>query len=117
MKITKKQLKELKKQYELNTIEQEVLNEALRQDDPEIWFKDLLQHGCVSGMIPKLIYYYQTAKFFDKHYDQIDELRDNYQDETGEALKIEGDLKNCLSWFAYEEVARSLYENDLEQEW
>jgi len=113
MKITKTKLKELKKNYNKNTIEQEVLNEALKYDDPKTFFTDLMTYGCQSGMVSKLIYYTDTHKFFDKYYDQIDELREEIEDSFGEPLKIEGDLKNWLAWFAFEETARKIYENDL----
>jgi hypothetical protein len=52
-----------------------------------------------------LIYYKDTHIFYDKHYDEIEELREEYEEMVGEALKIQGDLKNFLAWFAFEEVA------------
>ena len=50
---------------ERNTIKGEVIEEALEYDsDEEIkcFFSDLLQHGCVSGMIGKLVYYTDTQR-------------------------------------------------------
>ena len=102
--------------YNENTIEYEVLQKSLDYDNPKDFFTDLLEHGCVSGMVSGLIYYVNTHKFFDKHYEQIEKLRQDYEEHTGEPLKIEYDLKNFLAWFAFEETARKLYESDLEQE-
>ena len=84
-----------------------VATEALyyNDDDPVIFFTDLQRSGCQSGMIGGLIYYYDTHAFFDRYYDEIEELREDYEDSVGEPLRINGDLKNWLAWFAFEETA------------
>ena len=56
-------------------------------------------------MVSSLIYYTDTHAFFDKHYDEIEEMREEFEDGTGQPLTIKGDLKNFLVWFAFEEVA------------
>jgi len=91
-----------------NSIKAEVAEEALDHDDPQTFFKDLLQHGCISGMVGELIYYKDTHIFYDKHYAEIETLRDEYEESTGEPLKIKNDLKNYLAWFAFEQVAYQL---------
>ncbi len=91
-----------------NTIKAVVAEEALDHDDPKAFFKDLLQHGCISGMVGKLIYYKDTHAFYDKHYAEIEELRADYEESTGEPLKIPNNLKNFLAWFAFEQVAYQL---------
>ncbi len=95
---------------EPNTIKACVAQEALDYDceDVETFFSDLLQYGCVSGMISSLIYYVDTHKFFDDHYDEIEELRYEFEDMLGEPVKPNGDLKNWFAWFAFEETARKL---------
>ncbi len=90
------------------SIKAEVAQEALEHDDPQTFFNDLLQHGCISGMVSQLIYYTDTHAFYDKHYEEIEELRAEYEEQTGEPLKIGNDLKNYLAWFAYEQVAYQL---------
>ena len=117
MKVTKKAIKNLIAEYDEGSIENDVLSEALEHDEPKMFFEDLLQHGCQSGMVGGLIYYTDTAKFYDDHYDQIEELREQYLEEIGEFPQIKGDLKNWFAWFAFEETARKLYIDDLEQEW
>ena len=65
-------------ELERDTLKQEVIEEALEydsDDDIKCFFSDLLQHGCVSGMVGKLIYYTDTHAFYDKYYDDIEELR------------------------------------------
>ena len=85
-----------------------VAQEALDYDNPEIFFHDLLSHGCVSGMVGSLIYYADTHVFYDKHYSEIELLREEYEDSIGEPIKIKGDLKNYLAWFAFELTAYQL---------
>jgi hypothetical protein len=99
-----------------DTLQQAVINEALSYDtDAEIesFFRDLAQHGCVSGMVGKLVWYTQTHAFYDKYYDDIEELRVEYLENVGEALNVgDRDWKNTLAWFAFEETAYQLA-NDL----
>jgi hypothetical protein len=57
-----------------------------------------------------LVYYSDTHAFFDKHYDEIEELRGDWEDSVGQPLAIKGDLKNFLAWFAFEEVAYQMAE-------
>ena len=111
----KKLIKELQRKYGNNTIEYAVLKESLDYDNPKDFFTDLLQHGCSSGMGSCLIRYSDTHKFFDEHYNQIEKIRQDFEENIG-PLKIKDDLKNFLAWFAFEETARKLYESDLEQE-
>ena len=91
-----------------NSIEKKVALEALERDDIEIFFSDLLQFGCVSGMIGSLIYTHDTHAFFYTHYYQIEELREEFEDSTGEPIHINGDLKNFFAWFAFEQVAYNM---------
>ena len=76
-------------------------------------FTDLLHSGCQSGVINSLIYYADTHAFFDHHYDEIEELREDWEDQTGQPLEIRGDLKNWLAWFAFEETAWRMVQDDL----
>ncbi|MGB1216038.1 MAG: DUF7222 domain-containing protein [Pikeienuella sp.] len=57
-----------------------------------------------------MVYYSDTHAFFDKHYDEIEELRDDWEDSVGQPLAIKDDLKNFLAWFAFEEVAYQMAE-------
>src|ERR1700712_977135 len=76
---------------------------------PEIdaFFYDLLNHGCQSGMVVSLIYYSDTHKFYDAYYAEIENLRFELEDATGEPLQPKGDLKNWYAWMAFEETART----------
>lgn len=87
--------------------------EALDHDQPLSFFQELLEHGCVSGMVNSLIYYHDTHAFFDQHYEEIEALREEFEHDQGVPLDISGDLKNALAWFSFELVAYRLA-NDLE---
>ncbi len=56
-------------------------------------------------MVSSLIYYRDTHRFYDEYYDEIEDLRLEFEDNCGEPLKVKGDLKNFLAWFAFEETA------------
>jgi len=98
---------------EPRTIRAFVAEEALDHDDPATFFNDLQNHGCVCGMVGSLIYYTDTQYFYDEHYAEIEDLREDWEANTGEAIKINGDLKNFFAWFAFEETAYRMASEDL----
>ena len=83
--------------------------------------KEIVSHGCESGVCSQHIYYADTVKFFDKHEDEIVEyLNDNCgHDYVGEMLSYhEGNLrlwKNHLVWAFIEHVAMYLVDNHSEE--
>jgi hypothetical protein len=90
--MSKKQtrLKMHLKQIEKNdphSLRAEVAREALHYGgEIETFFSDLLPHGCQSGMIGSLIYYTDTHKFYDKHYYEIESLREALEDSAGSSF-------------------------------
>lgn len=72
------------------------------------YFEDLHTSGCQGGFVGPLIYYTDTNKFYDEHYDEIEELREEWEESVGQPLEIKGDLKNFYAWFAFEETARNI---------
>lgn len=84
--------------------------EGYSEEEIKCFFNDLLQYGCISGMVSSLIYYYQTEAFFDEHYHEIMELKTDFEEMTGQALELPYNLKNYLAWFSFEETARILWE-------
>ncbi|MDD2987133.1 hypothetical protein [Flavobacterium sp.] len=71
-----------------SSLEKEVALEALTYPDPQEFFTLLSEHGCVSGLVGSLIYYTQTHAFYDTHYQEIEELREEFEKNTGTALRI-----------------------------
>ena len=93
-----------------DTIAKFVANEALdREDSVEKWFEDLLKHGCRSGMISQMIYYTDTRVFFIKHYDEIIQIKKEYEDAISQQMNLDYQLANHLAWFSAEYVASKLY--------
>ncbi len=110
----REKLKQLLKDNHWN-ITEEVIKQSLEYDDPRIFFKDLLQYGCQSWMVWSLIRYRDTHKFFEKHYEEIQEIIEELE-QQGIEVKIPSntDLKNFLAWLWFEERARNLsYELDM----
>jgi len=63
---------------EPSTIRAAVAEEALDDNGPAMFFDDLQNCGCTCGLIGSLIYYVDTGNFYDEHYDEIEELREEW---------------------------------------
>jgi hypothetical protein len=102
----------LKKFETTNRLERYVVDYILGRynDNQEIkdFSNDLLSHGCVSDMIDELVYYEDTHKFYEKFYNEIEELRIDHEENIGEPIEINGDLKNFFAWFGFEQTASKI---------
>ena len=91
-----------------------IMNDSTIEDE----ITNVLEYGCVSGIVNELIYYYQTEAFFNRHKDEINELAHELSEELyGDKYSIYKNLqykcsKNTLSWFGFEETTR-LIANEL----
>ena len=98
-----------------NTITEFVIKEALSEEDPKYFFEHLLQYGCQSWYVWSMIRYSDTHKFYNKFYDEIEDIRFELQEQgILENNFIDSDLKNYLAWLAFEHVAYNIY-NQLEE--
>lgn len=79
-------------------------------EEPIKYFEDVLQHGCVSGMVSELITYSDTKIFFIEHMDEIFEIYNEFRREYNCDNNMDIDY-NDLSWLAFEETIRSLYDD------
>lgn len=91
-----------------NSLSAAVAQEALDYHSITDFFSDLLRYGCQSGMVCSLIYYSDTRKFYDAHYNEIENIRYELEQSFCETLKPNGDLKNWYAWLGFEETARKL---------
>lgn len=108
--ISKDYLRYILEFERLDSLNADVINSLLNEDEIYFFLCDVLRYGCVSGIVSDLIYYCDTAKFFDKHSDEIFDLFNEYKDAYG-SFPIETEInKNNLSWFAYEKVSNDLLE-------
>lgn len=85
-----------------------VSEDALNALDPIDYLKDVTTFGCVSGVVNRMVYCSDTQHFFDENYAEIENLRMEYEKQTGLAITLPNDLKNDLAWFAYQFVAEQL---------
>lgn len=100
-----------------------VINEWHDYDDKTNIFKDVLYHGCVSGVVGQLVWYSQTIPFYKKYRDEINELLKELMDGTGlyamkdlfgdrwdneDPLIIDTHNQNLLAWFGFEETLRNV---------
>ena len=109
------------------TIKGWVLNEV---KDGSINLEEVVKHGCVNGCVSSLIYYEDTAKFHDKFEEEIWEMLYDAQMDMGfdsipeyiasfNGSKEVGSLmqfKNLLAWYAVENVARQILDEEEQQE-
>ena len=91
-------------------------------DDIEDYINDVLQHGCISGMVSGLIYYSETIAFFKKHREDINALLSELISDIGEPVDVlfgdkwdgedplafDTNNQNLLAWFGFEETVRQL---------
>ena len=113
-KVTKKALNELKRSEEFNSrVERKVINDlintGLTTEELKDHIKDIIQCGCISGIVPSLVYYTDTTKFFNCYRKEIlsmlqDPNKNIYSEYTYLLHQKKYSIleKNNLSWFAYD---------------
>lgn len=112
-RITDKRLESLKDGNALREYVIDYIKDGYQPQERAYFISDILKSGCVSGVVGELIYYRDTHAFFDRFYNEIEELRQEWEENTGEAIRIKDNLKNDLAWFGFEETIYQLA-NELE---
>lgn len=126
MKLTLANIKTIKRESG-NPLEKRVcdyvINEWHDYSDKTDIFKDVLYHGCVSGIVSELIWYSQTTAFYKKYREQINELLSETMNGTGlhnlselfgerwdkeDPLATDVYNQNLLAWFGFEETLRNI---------
>lgn len=84
--------------------------------DPASWLRDLAYGGCASGMVGGLIYRTECLSFVARHLADVLELLAEYTEDMGEAPPVDwSDPQSWFAWFAFEETARRIAdENGIE---
>ena len=135
MKFTKTNIEKFNKQAIeendglLESVTEYILDKFDEYNDPKTIVTEVLEHGCVSGIVSELIYYSDTTAFYDKNKEKINELLYDVMEECGiyhlEELFGHGDVrwdeedplaldyynKNILAWFGFEECMRRFASN------
>ena len=113
-KFSKKALRELKKVNQFNTklekrVINDLLNTGLTTEELKDHIKDIVQCGCISGIVSSLVYYSDTTRFFNCYRQEIltmltDPDKNIYSEYTYllDQKKYSVSEKNDLSWFAYD---------------
>jgi hypothetical protein len=121
MKVTKKQLREAAK----TRLEKRVADWACSiaddyDGDPCRPLREVLQHGCASGVVTPLIYYKDTERFYRRYEAEIWDLVADCAARRGERtfsflVNLNRDqpggytqVANMLAWFGFEEAAYNL---------
>lgn len=120
--FTREQLKGLKEGA--TKLQRKVINVLLDQGDAEEiknYMSDLMQHGCISGMVGELVHYRDTVAFYEKYKKDIINLLNETINNTGlqpselfrnwdksDPLAHETHNQNLLAWFAFEETTRNI---------
>lgn len=79
--------------------------------------REIAEHGCASGCAGGMIYYSETIALFDKYRDDLFEIMENWQEETGEAPNIKltdgfTSFANAVVWFCTEVTAYEMTQGD-----
>ena len=87
--------------------------------DRSFTIEDVVKHGCSGGIIPSLIYYHDTWKFYNEHETWIWQQLDQHANNDGMSIlqyisHLKGgkdvgslrQLRNLLSWWAAEVAAQ-----------
>lgn len=98
----------------LPSIVREVKEDAVNEEEPITYLKDIVANGCVVGSSP-LHWYDDTNKFFETHKDEINSwlgslnpmlnIRYSKWDPT-DPLLLENNNKCLIAWDAYETAAK-----------
>ena len=91
------------------------------------YLKDVVNYGCINGVVTNLIYYADTLAFYDAHEEEINNLIDKYRKDIGYSRlefinSLNGNVedikeeKNLLAWFSYEEICREILINDFKED-
>lgn len=126
MKLTLNGIKKLKQSTDsplTKRVCNYVINEWNDYEDKTDIFKDVLHHGCQSGVVGELIYYSDTVAFYKQYRKEINELLSEIMDGTGlynlsdlfgknwdkeDPLATDVYNQNLLAWFGFEQTLRNI---------
>ena len=121
--LTQEQIEYLKQGTELmKAVVDDILNQD--KDYQEGYITDVLEHGCQSGVVSSLIYYNDTADFYNKYSDDIynllyADMQDfGYQSIPEMIASLNGakdvgsdeQYKNLLAWYGYERTMQDIHD-------
>lgn len=131
MKFTKQNIEKLNKQaVEANdglveSVTNYILDKFDEYNDPKQIPLEVLEHGCVSGIVGELVYYSDTTAYYAKNRDAINHLLYEQMEEFGDhnleeffcgavkwdpedPLALDYYNQNILAWFGFETTMRNV---------
>ncbi len=110
MTTTKKQTAKLEELSKGDDIKGRIAQDALDHgEEAVIYLTDVCNHGCSGGTCSGLIYYTDTHAFYNEFADEIDDILEEYEQNTGQGFEFGGrDVRNTLAWLGYEEKVREV---------
>ena len=103
-----KAIQGFKEENKKNALYVAVADDLLQQvtEDLDKHIKEILEYGCVSGIVNSQIYYSDTKKFYQKYFEEIFQAIE----EDGYVYNAEKLNFNDLSWYGYEHTVGKIYE-------
>jgi hypothetical protein len=91
--------------------------EGSKKEQLKSYLEDLQKGGCQSGFVGEFISHNQCKEFYIKHIDDLEELREEFEDSLGEPIKNKQKLPHYtfMCWLCFEEYCYNLYSNVFEQ--
>ena len=93
------------------------MNTGLSTEELKDHIKDIVQCGCISGIVPSLVYYSDTTKFFNCYRQEILTMLEDpdkniyfYDTYWIDHTKYSVPEKNSLAWLVYENVVYRIAE-------
>ena len=83
-----------------------ILNNIDDYENPITFLEEVLQYGCISGIVPELIYFNETKCFFIKHMEEIFDIYNEVKDSLNADFEVNA---NNLSWLAFEYMVNEIY--------
>ena len=83
-----------------------ILNHIDDYENPITFLEEVLQYGCISGIVSELIYFNETKCFFIKHMEEIFEVYNEIKDNLSPDFEVNA---NNLTWLAFEYVVNEIY--------
>ncbi|WP_263361235.1 single-stranded DNA-binding protein [Flavobacterium collinsii] len=89
---------------------------SAKKEKLKSFIEDLQNAGCISGMISEFIYHTDCKKFYIKHLDDLENIREELEDSLGEPVKNRHRLPHYtfLCWLCSEEYCFDLYRSNFE---
>jgi len=108
-----------------SAMEREVIEDVISSVDSVEELKsrldDILEHGCISGIVGSMIYYSDTIAFFERHKEEINNRLAELIENTGlnlcelfknfdnyDPLCLDTYNQNLFAWYGYEDVCANL---------